>query len=279
MRLGVTGYGVVGSATADVLRRLGHTVFINDTNPDRVEAGVQLGFGLREGATDIEVDFVCVPEAFAAEAVTGLQNASVIVLRSTVTPGTTDRLATELGRPLLFMPEFLREATAAWDALNPNLVLIGSHDNDTGNLVGSIFAPLMSKVVVVQPAVAEMVKLSLNSYLHTIISFWNEIHLICEKIGLPSQLVGRLCAEDPRVPTYGAVMHGSPVGGRCLPKDIAQLIGFASELQYSPDLLLEAQRVNKKLLEHSQEAASRNGHTPADLEAERIPNFVLRVQH
>lgn len=271
MRLGVTGYGVVGSATADVLRRLGHSVFINDVSPARMEAGIQQGFGLRTDASDIDVDFVCVPEAFAAEAVTGLPEGSIIVLRSTVTPGTTDRLATELGRPLLFMPEFLREATAAWDALNPNLVLIGSHDEEAGNLVGSIFAPLMSKVVVVQPAVAEMVKLSLNSYLHTIISFWNEIHILCERIGLPSHLVGRLCAEDPRVPTYGAVMHGSPVGGRCLPKDIAQLINFASDLQYSPDLLLAAQGVNHKLLE---EAANKT----AENEPERIPNYVLRVQ-
>lgn len=282
MRLGVTGYGVVGSATADVLRRLGHQVFINDTSPARLEAGANLGFGLRPEATDIDVDFVCVPEAFAADAVTSLPEGSTIVLRSTVTPGTTDRLATELGRPLLFMPEFLREATAAWDALNPNLVLIGAHDEETGNRVGSIFTPLMAKVVVVQPAVAEMVKLSLNSYLHTIISFWNEIHLICEKIGLPSHLIGRLCAEDPRVTTYGAVMHGSPVGGRCLPKDIAQLIGFASELQYSPDLLLEAQRVNMKLLENaaaSNGSASNNGNGhSAALDAERIPNFVLRVQ-
>ena len=277
MRLGVIGYGVVGSATADVLRRLGHSVFVSDTAPARLAAAKEQGFGLRPDAPDIDVDFVCVPEAFAAEAITSLPDGSTIVLRSTVIPGTTDRLATELGRPLLFMPEFLREATAAWDALNPNLVLIGSHDAETGNLVGSIFTPLLAKVIVVQPAVAEMVKLSLNSYLHTIISFWNEIHLICERIGLPSHLVGRLCAEDPRVPSYGAVMHGGPVGGRCLPKDLAQLIGFAQELQYSPDLLLQAQAVNEKLVA-KEPASNSNGHHPVEPTPEIIPNYVLRVQ-
>jgi UDP-glucose 6-dehydrogenase len=92
-----------------------------------------------------------------------------------------------------------------------------------------------------------MVKLSLNAYLHTLISFWNEVHLICERLGLPSDLVGRLCAEDPRVPAYGALQHGEPVGGRCLPKDLAQLIGVAQETQYSPDLLLAARLLNQKV--------------------------------
>ena len=73
-------------------------------------------------------------------------------------------------------------------------------------------------------------------------------------------------------------MHGSPVGGRCLPKDIAQLIGFASELQYSPDLLMEVQRVNMKLLENAAPNASTNGHGAGEHEPDRIPNYVLRVQ-
>jgi UDPglucose 6-dehydrogenase len=239
-----------------------------------MQAGKGLGYGIRQDAKGVAVDFICVPEADAAEAITGLSGGSIVVLRSTVTPGTTDRLAMELGRPLLFMPEFLREATANWDALNPHLVLIGSHDEEAGTLVAGIFSPLMSNVVIVKPAVAEMVKLSLNSYLHTIISFWNEIHLICERIGLPSHLIGRLCAEDPRVPGYGAVMHGSAVGGRCLPKDLEQLIGFARELQYSPDLLVQAQQLNGKMRTQTVE----DGHRAVEQGPEIIPSYVLRVQ-
>ena len=116
-----------------------------------------------------------------------------------------------------------------------------------------------------------MVKLSLNSYLHTLISFWNEIHMICEKVGIPSHLVGRLAAEDPRVPTYGAVMHGNPVGGRCLPKDIEQLISFAEDLSYSPDLLLEAQRLNLKLADNEVGGAE-NGHQTAEAYSELTLN-------
>jgi len=102
-------------------------------------------------------------------------------------------------------------------------------------------------VIQVTPPVAEMVKLTMNSYLHTLISFWNEIHLICEQIGVPSHLVGKLASQDPRVPSYGATMHGLPAGGRCLPKDIEQLIQFANQVNYSADLLKSVQQVNHKL--------------------------------
>lgn len=99
------------------------------------------------GPERIEADFVCVPETNAAEALAALPLGPVAVLRSTVQPGTTDQLAKELARPVLFMPEFLREATAKWDTLNPHLILIGTHDRELGEWLSSIFASLMTKTV------------------------------------------------------------------------------------------------------------------------------------
>lgn len=260
MKLGVTGYGVVGKATADVLRRLGHTVVVHDTNPARVEAAMAEGYGPRHEAEGVMVDFVCVPETFIEEALAVLPESPVAVIRSTVPPGTTDRLSEAYGRQFAFMPEFLREATAQWDALNPEFILIGCYDREKGAILSEIFAPLMVQVIQVTPPVAEMVKLTMNSYLHTLISFWNEIHLICEQIGVPSHLVGKLASQDPRVPSYGATMHGLPAGGRCLPKDIEQLIQFASRMDYSADLLKSAQQVNHKVAAKNAVPTS-NGHS------------------
>ena len=248
MKVGVTGYGVVGSATADVLRRLGHTVVLHDVDPRAQEEAASHGCGPRHEATDVAIDFVCVPETRLEEALTHLPDSPIAVIRSTVPPGTTERLSEKLGRSFAYMPEFLRQATAQWDALNPPFVLIGSFDREQGATLAELFAPLMVQVVQVTPPVAEMVKLSLNAYLHTLISFWNEIHLICEQIGLPSHLFGKLCAQDPRVVPYGATMHGAPVGGGCLPKDLAQLVAFARDVDYSAGLLAEVQRVNERLL-------------------------------
>jgi UDPglucose 6-dehydrogenase len=271
MKVGVTGYGVVGKATADTLRRLGHTVVVHDIDVQRTEAAVADGYGPRYEAEGVSVDFVCVPEAHLEEALAVLPDSPVAVIRSTVTPGTTDRLSEAFGRQFAVMPEFLKEATAQWDALNPQFILIGCYDRDKSAALAQLFAPLMVQVVQVTPPVAEMVKISLNAYLHTLISFWNEIYLICEQIGVPSHLVGKLCSQDPRVNAYGAVMHGQPAGGRCLPKDLAQLIEFAGQLDYSPDLLREVQRLNQKVEASAPVVGNSNGHHALEGFSEMLP--------
>ena len=259
MKLGVTGYGVVGKATADVMRRLGHVVVVHDVSPERLEEAAARGFGPRPEAQNVDIDFVCVPEDHLEAALARLPESSIVVIRSTVKPGTTDRLSEQFSRPCAYMPEFLREATAQWDALNPSFVLIGARDREQAAFLAGLFAPLMVQVVQVTPPVAEMVKLTLNAYLHTLISFWNEVHLICERLGLPSHLIGKLCAQDPRVPAYGATMHGDAVGGSCLPKDLAQLIAVANDLECSPDLLSAVQLVNEKLLAQPPRSSTPDG--------------------
>ena len=247
MKVGVIGYGVVGGATAELLRRLGHEVWVRDTSSAAAERAKSDGFWHLGPATELEVVFLCVPEAEVPGTVATISGSPVTVVRSTVPPGTTDRLSLELGRPLVHMPEFLKEAAALWDVLNPNFVLIGSRDSEHAAVVARIFEPMLVPVVVVPPDTSEMVKLALNCYLHTIVSFWNEIHLICDGTGISSHQVGRLCSQDPRVTTYGANMHEKPVGGRCLPKDIAQLIEFSRGRGYDPQLLNAAQQVNDRL--------------------------------
>lgn len=252
MRIGVIGYGVVGSATAEVLRRLGHEVSISDTSSARMEAARFEGYQHLDRNARAGILFICVPEKNVGAALESLPDAEITVIRSSVPPGTTDSLSKQLGRPLAHMPEFLKEATALWDSLNPPFILIGCHNQQDGQRLGQLFAPLQAPVKLVTPAISETVKLVLNSYLHTLISFWNEVHLISEIVGVPSHVVGKLCSQDDRVSTYGASMHGKPAGGRCLPKDIAQLINFAKNKGYTPELLEAVQRTNDKI--------SGNGH-------------------
>ncbi|MBE0480162.1 MAG: hypothetical protein IBX68_04205, partial [Dehalococcoidia bacterium] len=227
MGIGVVGFGIVGTATAEVLRRLGHSVSINDLNPARNEAARLQGYQYLAPGMKTEILFVCVPESYVKDSLVYAPDAEIVVIRSSVPPGTTDRFSKQLGRPLVHMPEFLKEATALWDALNPPFVLIGCHDQGQGQRLAQLFSPLIAPVRLVSPAVSETVKLVLNSYLHTIITFWNEVELVSELAGVQSHIVGKICSQDPRVPAYGATMHGNPVGGRCLPKDLAQLVNYA----------------------------------------------------
>ena len=248
MIVGIIGYGVVGTATAEVLRRLGHPVIVWDTNPGRMEAAYAEGYGYLNQNTKAEVLFLCVSENNLREALASAPDSPITVIRSTVPPGTTEALSAELGRPLAYMPETLREATALWDALNPAFILIGSQSQEQGQTLSQLFSPLMGPIFLVPPSTAEMVKLALNAYLHTLISFWNEVHLICQATGIQSHVVGKLCSQDPRVSPYGSTMHGRPAGGRCLPKDLVQLIAFAEAKGYVPELLKAIRQVNYKLV-------------------------------
>jgi UDPglucose 6-dehydrogenase len=260
MLVGIIGFGVVGTATAEVLSRLGHSVVIEDIDPHRRDIAAALGFGGLNPDIEPDVLFICVPENRVREALASAPYSPVTVIRSTVPPGTTERLSAEMGRPLVFMPETLREATSVWDALNPHFILIGCHDDAQGQVLADLFAPLMVRHAIVPPSTAEMVKLALNAYLHTLISFWNEIHAICERTGVASHIVGILCSQDPRVSNYGATMHGEPAGGRCLPKDLRQLLAFAADKGYAPELLTAVRDINEKVPILPDGEKALNGH-------------------
>ena len=73
--------------------------------------------------------------------------------------------------------------------------------------------------------------------LATKISYWNEIFLICQELGIDSKVVAGTAALDPRMGKYGTV-HGKTFGGECLPKDLEAFIAFA--MKYQDARLLKA---------------------------------------
>ena len=77
---------------------------------------------------------------------------------------------------------------------------------------------------------AEMVKYASNCMLATKISYWNEIFLICQKVGIDSQKVADIVGLDPRIRMYGTV-HGKAFGGKCLSNDLKSFIEFAEKHQ------------------------------------------------
>lgn len=247
MIVGVVGYGAVGVATAEVMRRLGHEVAVGDANPGRFEAARSEGYRALGDDAEPDVVFICVPEAHVLDALLSVPLGAITAIRSTVPPGTTDEMSARFGRQMAHVPAFLREVTALWDTINPPFTLIGCRSRENGQRLAELFAPLLAPVQIVTPPTSEMVKLVLNAYLHTLVSFWNEVHLLSNLVGVESHVIGKLCALDERVALYGATLHGKPAGGHCLPKDLVQLITYAEENGYAPDLLRAVQQMNHRL--------------------------------
>ena len=119
----------------------------------------------------------------------------VVCVKSTVVPGTTQRvvgplleehslrkLGINLG--LCMNPEFLAEGTAVNDFMEPDRIVIGSHDERSSEVMQEMYKTFATTdLVLTTPATAEMCKYAANSFLATTISFANEIANLCTVVG------------------------------------------------------------------------------------------------
>ena len=230
IKLAVIGYkGVVGNATYTLMQRLGYEVVGSDNG---------------NGTTVSDIAFVCLPELIVTAETLSRHRTELFVIRSTVLPNTCELLQSELGVHVLHNPEFLKEASAVLDEFNPDRVVIGECCKEHGELVASLYAPLCKPIYRTNRRVTELAKLSCNGYLATVISYWNEIEEIANKLGISGTEVGMLASTDPRVSNYGSRYHGK-FGGKCLPKDTEHLITTARNLGMNPALLKAVMKVNE----------------------------------
>lgn len=214
-KIAVIGYkGIVGGATYVLLQRLGY-------DPVGIEKG--------DPMQSAKIYFICVPEKDVPDVVQSIPNSTIIsgpliVIRSSITPGTSKRLSNiNDGIHICHLPEFLREAIYIQDSFNPSKVVIGECCNHHGNLLESIFKKLGCKIVRTDTTTSEMVKMASNCYFSTIISYWNNIEECCRMFGISGHEVGMISSLDPRISTYGSRFH-QKYGGKCLPKDMKQMI-------------------------------------------------------
>jgi UDPglucose 6-dehydrogenase len=92
-----------------------------------------------------------------------------------------------------------------------------------------------------------MIKYASNCILTTKISYWNEVFLICQKLGINSQTIADIVSIDQRIGNFGTV-HGKAFGGKCLPKDLKAFISFAEKYR-NARLLKAVEDINEEMRE------------------------------
>ena len=249
MNIQVIGAGIVGRAAGEALSRFGHRVIFYDIDQEKILELQSKGFEVsKKPISQADIHFICTPEGVVEKVIDQLTTFDgLIVIRSSVLPGTTKRLAEKHGRHISHNPEFLRAAMASWDSLNPDRVVIGECCKNHGNILEKLYKPLRVPIVRVDPITSEMIKLASNATLSSYISFWNEIHKICSMIGVNSHIVGKVSSMDRRISEYGASMHGKAFGGACLPKDLDHLMEFSEKKGYIPELLKAIKNLNESM--------------------------------
>ena len=178
----------------------------------------------------------------------------LVVVKSTVIPGTTEGVVIPLLEensgaragmdfPVAVNPEFLREGKAITDFLNPDRIVIGELDKESGDILHELYKDFTAPILRLDLKTAEMIKYASNAFLATKISFINEIGNVCKKMGIDIYRVAEGMGLDPRISPH-FLNAGIGFGGSCLPKDIKALIATAKGLGYQPALLESVIRIN-----------------------------------
>ena len=181
----------------------------------------------------------------------------VVVIRSTVIPGTTEnevipilekfsgkKASKDFG--VCMNPEFLREGSAIRDFLFPRNtgIVIGELDKRSGNILCEIYRESDAEIFRVDLRTAEMIKYTRNCYLAKDISFANEIANICQKLGIDYIKVKEGMEMDSRIGKGRFLNAGVGFGGSCLPKDVLALTVKAREIGIKPRILEATLTVN-----------------------------------
>jgi GDP-mannose 6-dehydrogenase len=169
------------------------------------------------------------------------ENFHVVVIRSTVLPGTNEKVLNILQKTsgkiadqdftVVSNPEFLREGTAIQDYYKPPFTLIGSSNSKAIPVMKEIYSKIEAPFIVTDVKVAELIKYVNNAFHALKITFGNEIGNICKKLRIDSHKVMDIFCMDTKLnlsPYY--LKPGFAYGGSCLPKDLKALNTIAHDL-------------------------------------------------
>jgi UDPglucose 6-dehydrogenase len=207
-RIGIIGFGFVGQAVKYGFSN--HEIHIYDKYKD-LES-------LEEVVKKSEFIFVCLPTPIKSDesgidlkimddAVRDLAKSTkgtdkIIIIKSTVIPGTTQRYINKYKENLFcFNPEFLRESSFLQDFVNSDRVILGATNDQVLRRVGSLYQNAFPTTPIFQtdPTTAEMAKYMANCFFATKVTFANEMYDICQRLGINYEEAKKMVVADKRI--------------------------------------------------------------------------------
>ncbi|MBU2604938.1 MAG: UDP-glucose/GDP-mannose dehydrogenase family protein [Alphaproteobacteria bacterium] len=297
MKVTIFGIGYVGLVQAAALADVGHDVICVDVDSDKIarlnrgdipifepgltrlvqenhEAGrLHFTTDAARGVGHGRIQFIAVgtpPDedgsadlkhvlAVAGTIAAHMDDAKIVVTKSTVPVGTADRVRaaietvlaargrSDLGFDVASNPEFLKEGSAVADFMKPDRIILGTDNDETEQLIRELYAPFSrnhDKIIIMDARSAEFTKYAANCMLATKISFMNEMANLAERLGADIEEVRRGIGSDPRI-GYHFIYPGIGYGGSCFPKDVQALIHLAESTGFEPTVLKSVEARNK----------------------------------
>jgi len=254
MKTGIVGVGYVGGSLSKVL-----------DNPILFDKYKKIGSF--EEVNTAHVILICVPTPYdegkkgfdlseVEETIKNISGEKIIVIKSTILPGTTEKLQKKYPHhKILFNPEFLTETTADQDMRYPERQIVG-YTNQSYSVAGDIIQllPLAPFERIIPATEAEMVKYFGNAWFSTKVVFANQMYDLCQALGIDYDVVKDAAAADKRIGrSHLEIFHKGyrGYGGKCLPKDIQSLIQKGNDLDVDVYLLEVVKELNQRLREMS----------------------------
>lgn len=249
LTIGIVGFGFVGQATHLFSRSPDVEAMVYDIDPNKCDPGDATPKMLADAC---DLIFICVPTPSRSasdgrcdtricesvvnelkEASNTSENDPILILRSTVPPGTCERLG------VAHMPEYLTERNWEDDFIHAVSWELGVNDSVDAETCFRRISRLLDscashyvietqKLSVKHSTVTECAKYMRNCFLAARVSFCNEFARYCEAIGVEYNDVRSLVTMDPRIGVHHTQVPGpdgkTGFGGTCLPKDVAAII-------------------------------------------------------
>lgn len=252
---GIMGTGFVGGALKRYFESIEVTPFTYDKGKNE---------GSISEVNKADVVFICVPTpyyldgtgfdlSFVRSALDALEGEKIVVLKSTIIPGTTAMLQEEYPQhKFIYNPEFLTEVTADQDMKFPDRQILGVTEKSY-NVASDVMAmlPLAPFERIVPSTVAEMVKYAGNTWFALKVSFSNQMYDLAQQLSVDYDQVKECMAADKRIGrTHLDIFHKGyrGYGGKCFPKDTRALIQLADSKGIQLTLLQAAELYNNALV-------------------------------
>ena len=169
----------------------------------------------------------------------------LILIRSTIAPGTTRKLISDNSKDHTFdnltfgyLPEFLREGSSISDFFSPSLKIIGCDKNFSIDILDKIFPDVKGNWIKTSFENSESIKYISNSWHALKIVFTNEIAQILKNYNVDSEVALKIFTEDKKLNISKRYMRpGFAYGGSCLPKDLSAIIDLGTQKNINTPLL------------------------------------------
>lgn len=252
-RVGVVGAGVVGNAVRALCGE--DTVLYDPHKPEYA--------GNRAKINACDVVFVCVPTAMnpdgscdtsiVEQAVAWIE-APLMIIRSTVSPGTTGRLREKYGKRIVFQPEYLGETTAHvfGKMAEREFVVLGGTNEDT-SLAADFYKHYYNAYVryyFCDAITAEVAKYMENAFYAVKVTFVNEFYDIAQAHGVDFNQLREIWLADTRISRDHTFVypHARGFSGKCLPKDCNAIVHSCKQRGLTPKFMEAALRINDEFL-------------------------------